>query len=275
MRRITAIVMALVLAVTICACGGKGAETGIQASEKSGADTTTVSADTEQDTDEQEAIDETDGSKNSNNTEQTAQETDSEENTGNTGEQEATEDEDMAALAALGDVETENGILTVSITVPADLVGETTQEDLDASKGELYQYALLNDDGSVTYKMTKKQHRAMLENLGKAADESAQEMIDDEENYTMAAVTHNEDCTEFNVTLDGTEGGLGDYFASYSFFMYGLLYGKFSGHTPEHVIVNYYDPDGNLIESMDSADLEDSEGTQEAEDYVNTGENTY
>ncbi len=133
----------------------------------------------------------------------------------------------------------------------------------------------LNDDGSVTYKMTKKQHRAMLENIGKAVDEGAQEMIDDEENYTISAVTHNEDCTEYNVTLDGTEGGFDDYFACYSFFMYGMLYGKFSGHIPEHIVVNYYDPDGNLIETMDSAELEDSEDTQEDEEYVNTGENTY
>jgi hypothetical protein len=48
--------------------------------------------------------------------------------------------------------------------------------------------------------------------------------------------------------------------------MYGLLYGKFSGYTPEHMIVNYYDFDGNLIDAVDSADLEYSEGTEEAED---------
>lgn len=272
MKRMTAIVMALVLAVTICACGGKGAERGTQTSDKSGADTTAVSAHTEQDTDKQKEAEGTDGAEKRKTAEESAKETVS---TGSTGEQADTEDEDMAALEALGDVETENGILTVSITVPADLVGETTQEDLDASKGELYQSALLNDDGSVTYKMTKKQHRAMLENIGKAVDEGAQEMIEDEENYTISAVTHNEDCTEYNVTLDGTEGGFDDYFACYSFFMYGMLYGKFSGHIPEHIVVNYYDPDGNLIETMDSAELEDSEDTQEDEEYVNTGENTY
>ena len=118
MKRMTAIVMALVLAVTICACGGKGAERGTQTSDKSGADTTAVSAHTEQDTDKQKEAEGTDGAEKRKTAEESAKETVS---TGSTGEQADTEDEDMAALEALGDVETENGILTVSITVPADL----------------------------------------------------------------------------------------------------------------------------------------------------------
>lgn len=271
MKRITAIAMALVLAVTICACGAK--ETGTMTSEKNGKDTTAVSADTGQDTDTQDGRDHAADSENDQSAEQPAQDTALAESTAEQGED--TEDEDEAALAAIGDVETKNGILTVSINIPADLVGETTQEELDLSKGILYQSAVLNDDGSVTYKMTKKQHRAMLDKISEAVDESAQEMIDDEENYTIAAVTHNDDCTEFNVTLDGTEIGFGDFFATYSFFLYGGMYGKFSGHIPEHMIVNFYDPDGNLIEAVDSADLEDSEETEEEEDYISTGENTY
>lgn len=88
-------------------------------------------------------------------------------------------------------------------------------------------------------------------------------MIDDDENYTIASISHNDDCTVFNVTLDGTEIGLGDYYTSYVFFMNGLMYGKFSGHTPEHIIVNFYGPDGNLIEAVDSADQEGSAETEE------------
>lgn len=262
MKRITAIIMVLVLAVTICACGAKEAAsgTGTQPSEKSGADTTSVSEDVDQDAGMEKTADLADNSENSKSAEQPGQESSSAE--GSAEQEDEWEDEDAAELAALGKVETENGILTVSITIPAELVGETTQEDLDASKGELYQSAVLNDDGSVTYKMTKKQHRAMLEGLAEAADESAQELIDDNENYTIAAVTHNDDCTEFNVTLDGTEIGFGDYFATYAFFMNGLLYGQFSGNVPEHIIVNFYDPDGNLIEAVDSADFEDSEGAE-------------
>lgn len=273
MKKTIAIVMMLVFAVSICACGTKGTEAGRPASEKNVADTASVSVENVQDVGLQEAADSIANPENSKSAEQSEQTTSSAE--GDTEKENASEDEDEAALAAIGDVETENGILTVSINVPADLIGETTQEELDASEGELYKSAVLNEDGSVTYKMTKKQHRTMLQRIAEAVDESSQEMIDDEENYTIASVTHNDDLTEFNVTLDGTEIGFGDYFATYSFFMNGLLYGKFSGHTPEHLVVNFYDPDGNLIEAVDSDDLKDSEGSEEGEDYINTGDNTY
>ena len=164
-------------------------------------------------------------------------------------------EKDMEELSAIGDVEVENGILTVSITIPAELVGEITQEELDEGKGTNYVSAVINDDGSVTYKMTKAQHKEMLASLVKGFDEGIQEMVDDNENYSIASVTYNEDFTVFDVTMDGNELGLGDSFSVMAFYMYGGMYGIFTGKRPEHVVVNFYDPEGNLIESGDSANF--------------------
>lgn len=163
--------------------------------------------------------------------------------------------EDMDELSKLGDVEVENGILTVSITLPAAYMEGVTQEDLDAGKGTTYQSATLNDDGSVTFKMTKQQHKDMMKSMTDSMDQSIQEMIDDD-NYTITGVTHNEDCTVFDVTLEGTEVGFSDSFTSVVFYMYGGMYGIFSGKEADHVVVNFLDPDGNLIESYDSANME-------------------
>lgn len=164
-------------------------------------------------------------------------------------------EKDMEELSAIGDVEVENGILTVSITIPAELVGEITQEELDEGNGTNYVSAVINDDGSVTYKMTKAQHKEMLASLVKGFDEGIQEMVDDNENYSIASVTYNEDFTVFDVTMDGNELGLGDSFSVMAFYMYGGMYGIFTGKRPEHVVVNFYDPEGNLIESGDSANF--------------------
>lgn len=278
MKKVTAILISLIMIVSICACGAKSTGTGSgQDTDSSQGKTTAAEAagsesEAPEDTSTAEKDAPEEGGEAANQSKQGMTSTETE-----TSEEDQMQ-EDMEELSAIGDVETENGILTVTITVPADLVGETTQESLDESKGTLYRSAVLNEDGSVTYKMTKAQHRAMLENLAGAVDETSQELIDDDENYAISAVTHNDDLTEFNVTLDGTEIGLGDYFTVYSFYMYGLIYGKFSGKTPEHMIVNFYDSDGNLIEAVDSADLEDAESsgeTEDTEEYVNTGENTY
>jgi predicted small lipoprotein YifL len=162
--------------------------------------------------------------------------------------------EGLDKLQSMGNIQTENGILTVTITLPADLAEGITEEELDAGKGENYISAVRNQDGSVTYKMTKQQHKKMLTQLTETFDSSLQELINDE-TYTVSNITHNRDFTVFDVTLEGTELGFSDSFSALSMYMYGGMYGVFSGQRPEHVIVNFRDPNGNLIQSGDSADI--------------------
>ncbi len=42
-------------------------------------------------------------------------------------------DESLSELEAIGDVDVDKGVFNVTITVPKDFVGETTQEDIDKS----------------------------------------------------------------------------------------------------------------------------------------------
>ena len=162
--------------------------------------------------------------------------------------------EDWDQLAAIGDVQVENGVMTVSLNVPADLAKNIRQETIDAGIGTQYQAAFRNQDGSITYKMTKEQHQAMLEQLAVSFDNSLQEMIDNEY-YTISNITRNNDFTVFDITLDGAEPSISDSYAAFGLYMYGGLYGIFNGKRPEHVIVNYFDSNGNLIDSDDSATM--------------------
>ena len=163
---------------------------------------------------------------------------------------------DMAALEAIGDVEVKNGFLTVSITLPKDFVtDEVSQKKLDAEAGDNYLSAKLNEDGSVTYKLTKAQHGAMLYGITKSMAESFQEMINDDEKYGIAEIKHNDTYSVFDVTMDTDTLGLGDSFTVLAFYMYGGLYGIFSGNKLDNVIVNFYDPAGKLIQSGNSAEL--------------------
>ena len=161
---------------------------------------------------------------------------------------------DMEELSAIGEVEVENGILTVTLTLPADFVGETTHEELDKLAGSSYMYAKLNDDGSVTYKMTKAQHKEMLSNLKTSIDESIEEIINDKESYSIKEVNYNDDCTVFDVTLDGTELGFMDSFSMIIFYMYGGIYNIFTGNKTDSITVNFYDHNGNFLESGNSAE---------------------
>ena len=279
-RQIISIVIALMMMTTVCACGAGGKDSTGQAPEEK-AVSETVSEEAQvtggENTQVQESVESgeeivsntSDSEQHQETAEAVSQEAAPQE-TGEAASKEAapqenvdTEDdgsshemtqEDWDQLAAIGDVQVENGVMTVSLNVPADLAQNITQEIIDAGIGTQYQAAFRNQDGSITYKMTKEQHQAMLEQLAVSFDNSLQEMIDDEK-YTISNITRNNDFTVFDISLDGAEPSVSDSFAAFSLYMYGELYGVFNGKRPEHVIVNYLDSNGNLIDSDDSATM--------------------
>lgn len=73
------------------------------------------------------------------------------------------ENDDLSDLNALGDIEVEENLFTVELTIPADYVGKTTQEELDAAAKENDYKVTLNADGIATYLMTKAQHEKYLQ----------------------------------------------------------------------------------------------------------------
>ncbi len=169
-------------------------------------------------------------------------------------EDELIDDPAWDQLESLGKVEAENGIFFVTLTLPADFVGEDiTQESIDANAGVDYISGKLNEDGSVTYRMTKRQHKAMLDMITESFDEALQGLVDDEQ-YTFTDIKHNNSYSEFDVYLSTDQIGLAEGFAALGFYLYAGVYSTFSGHTPDHILVNYYGPSG-LIKTMDSADL--------------------
>ena len=158
-------------------------------------------------------------------------------------------------IDAIGKIQTEDGTSCVTMTLPADFAGtDVTQESLDSNAGEKYISAELNDDGSVSYTLTKMQHKTMLEDLAESMEQALREMIDSDE-YSYIKIDHNGSFTRFDVTVSGTELNLYDSFGTMAFYMYGGFYSQFSGNEAENVIVYFYDANGNLIETANSDNL--------------------
>lgn len=148
----------------------------------------------------------------------------------------------------------------VSYTVPAEFVPEEiTQEILDLKAGEEYLSAVLNEDGSVTYTVNRKQHRDELRKITRILNEVLLVWVEDPED-PVSAITHSKDFTHYEMILDTDETGVHEMLRLDELFMYAKVYGAFSGHKPEKVTVNYYNTDGDL--------LFQTEGGQNAEDPV-------
>jgi len=165
-------------------------------------------------------------------------------------------DASWSLLESLGQVAVENGVSYATISVPADLAGsDRSQEALDASIGELYTSAILQEDGSIIYKLTKAQHKAMIKDLEESFDAGLAELVADP-GHGIARIDRNEDFTVFDAYLDTEEVSLTDGYTALLFCIYGNYYGLFKGSLPANVQTNFYNCDGTLMNTFNSSDAQ-------------------
>lgn len=176
-------------------------------------------------------------------------------------ETESTTESDLSDLNSLGDVKVEKELFDVVITIPADYVGETTQEELEekAKDSDIHSITL-NDDGSATYVMSKSQHKKLMQEMADNINNSLADMINSDDYPNITDIKANSDFTNFTVTTTSTELGLTDSVSVMAFYMYGGLYAIFNGTEVDNIHVDFVNADsGEIISSSDSSDMTDSE----------------
>ena len=149
-----------------------------------------------------------------------------------------------------GAVEVDENILTVDVTISASLFGdeEITQESLDEEIADEdgIKSAKLNDDGSVTYTITKAKQKEMLIDMREDVAEYCQEIVDSED-YTFTSIDFNDDVTEFECILTNREPNIYESFAVIGLFMQGGLYNMFAGNEDFDIKVNYINEDSRDV----------------------------
>ncbi len=152
-------------------------------------------------------------------------------------------------LKSLGRISTENGLGYAYITLPKDFVSDgVTQALLDAEAGNGYTSGTLNPDGSVTYKLNKEQHKALLEDTSKTIDDTLQEIAVNPD-LGIEEIGCNSEFTTFNIWLE-TEGiTFNEEYLDMAFYILGGLYSLYAGYDTGSIWVNYYSVTGDLIQS--------------------------
>lgn len=164
---------------------------------------------------------------------------------------------DISELNAIGDIDVDKNLFDVTITVPADLVGDTTQEELDAKTADSDIHSItLNDDGSATYVMSKSQHKKMMQELADNINSTLSDMVGSEDYPNFTDIKANSDFTNFTVTTTSTELDLTDSISIMGFYMYGGMYAIFNGSDVGNIHVDFVNADsGEIINSADSSDM--------------------
>lgn len=171
---------------------------------------------------------------------------------------ETTKLDGLDEIDAIGDFEVDTGLFDVTLTIPPDFVGQDeTQEQLDqTAKDNGYKSATLNPDGSVTYVMSKKQHKEMMEGIRQNIEEGLSQMVGTEEMPAIVDVKANDDFTQYKVTLNTSEVGLSESFAALSLYMYSGMYHIFNGTEAGNINVQFInEATGEIIDEANSSDM--------------------
>lgn len=181
--------------------------------------------------------------------------------TGGNGEDSSDEQPSTeSSETADGAIEVDENLLTVDVTLPASYFEDTTEEDVRAGAEEKgFNNVVFNEDGSVTYTMTKAQHRQVMESYKATVDANLDDILNGEGAVeSFQEISYNDDMSEFTVKVD--PGLYSEWDAMYGlvFYMSGMYYQAFEGVAPEdnHVVVNFVDMNtGEVLNTGDSADL--------------------
>lgn len=162
-------------------------------------------------------------------------------------------------------INVDKNLFDVKITIPADFVGETTQEELDAQAKESDIHSItLNDDGSATYVMSKSQHKKIMKELSDNINSALTEMVGSEDYPNFTDIKTNSDFTNFTVTTTASELDLTDSVSVMAFYMYGGMYAIFNGNDSSNIHVDFVNADsGEIIDSSDSSELGNTEQAEE------------
>ena len=167
-------------------------------------------------------------------------------------------------LEAVGSVEVDKGIFDVTLTIPAEHAEGVTQENLDKKKEEKgYKEATLNPDGSVTYVMTKAQHKEMMDTMTDFIEESLSDTLASGNYPNYTEINHNSDFTVFTVMTTSTEKpNLAESLSVLALYTYGALFNIYNGTPADNVHVDFVNVDtGEVLASSNANEMGEESGS--------------
>ncbi len=188
---------------------------------------------------------------------------------------------DWDRLESMGRVQKENGVGYLFVTLPRDYFGDgVTQAQLDAEAGGTYTSAVRNPDGSVTYKLTKSQHKALIDDTAAIIDNALWEMAD-QPDYGISGISHDSLFSYFDVYLETNTIYYADY-VNMLLEIYGEMYALIAETDTYYIVVDYYSSSGELIQSHYSEDFgggydgyDDYDGYDGYDDYGDYDEDDF
>ena len=164
-----------------------------------------------------------------------------------------------------GTMEVDKGLLNVNVTLPASFFSDMTSEEIQtAAQEQGYSKCVINQDGSVTYTMTRGKYNEVMEEMKTSLDESIADLVNGENAVeSFLKIEYTDDLSEIDVYVDPDTYSSLDSMYAISFYILGAYYQVFSGTSPDDVdvVVNFINNNTNeVIDSASYQDMLNSEG---------------
>ena len=164
-------------------------------------------------------------------------------------------------------VEVDKGLLDVEVIIPASFfAGEDKEQVIAEAKEEGVAEVKENEDGSLTYKMSKSTHKEMMHGIEADLNDAIDEIKNDDEYASIQDITANDSYSEFTMVVDEEAfANSFDGFASLGLGILGLYYQLFDGVDPDDYDVKVHIEDADTGEVFDTIVYPDAFEDMEAE----------
>lgn len=169
-----------------------------------------------------------------------------------------TEENKAAKQEENGGIGVDENLLSVDITLPASFL-ELEEMDVDdviekAEKEEGIKEVVQNEDGSITYTISKAKHKELMKDLARDINEEIKEIKTDDDFVSIQDIEANDSFSKFTmkVNREKFENSL-DGFAALGLALQGMLYQVFDGGDKDdiQVTIDITDADtGELIDTV-------------------------
>lgn len=141
----------------------------------------------------------------------------------------------------------------VEITLPSSMfAGQELDQIIASAKADGVSEVIKNDDGSISYTMSKSVHNDMMSEMKNGVAEYIEELKASTDFVSIKDVKHNDKYSEFDLIVDKTayEGSF-DAFSALALGLQGLFYQSFDGVKDAKVTVFVKDEaSGDLIDTI-------------------------
>ena len=130
------------------------------------------------------------------------------------------------------------------LTLPKKFFEEQTEEEIrEDADGEEIKEVEINDDGSVTYTLSKERHKEIVDDFKTEIDQAVEDIQNDEDYPSIKKIEMKNDYAAYDIYVDRTtfENSM-DMLATITLYIGSSYYQGFSGYGDQiKVTLNYYD----------------------------------